>query len=80
MYEPGEPWEDAEPWADLHFGTLSLLKPGPGNAEMTFYLLSLPSYSLSLSIKDLKDSEEKSDMILAFKVLGCIKNTPGQAE
>lgn len=41
MYEPGEPWEDAEPWADLHFGTLSLLKSGPGNAEMTIFIYSV---------------------------------------
>lgn len=41
MYEPGEPWEDAEPWTDLHFGTLSLLKSGPGNAEMTIFIYSV---------------------------------------
>lgn len=38
---PGEPWEDAEPWADLHFGTPSLLQPGPGNAEMTIFIYSV---------------------------------------
>lgn len=33
-----EPWEGAELWAELHFGTPVLLQPGPENAETTILI------------------------------------------
>lgn len=57
------------PGLDCTLGIPSLLRPGPGNAEIPILFASLLSYSLFPLTKDLEGSIGKSDMVFAFKEL-----------